>query len=117
MCEDREGLHAREARRRVRRVAVVPERHRGGEAGVGEVGEIRRELMARAAELVHRRMAREADDRRGRQALDVDARLVKRARSECSAARREKGELEEERGLDASARAECRLIRRFRPNK
>ena len=113
--EDWEGLHAREARRRVRGVAVVPERDRGGEQRVGEVGEIGRELVPRPAELVHGGMAREAHHRGGRRSLDVDAGLVERTRSEGRTARRQEGELEEPRSLGASARTERGLIRGLRP--
>ena len=93
--EDREGLHAREARRCVRRVAVVPERDGRGEERIGEVGEIGRELMARPAELVDGGMAREAHHCGRRRPFDVDAGLVERARSEGRTAGREKRELQE----------------------
>src|SRR5439155_6596613 len=111
--EHREWLHAREARRRVRRIAVVSERGRRREAWIGEVGEVRRELMTRPAELVDGRMARQAHHRRGSHSLDVDAGLVKRARSEGGAARREERELKEPRSLDASPRTERGVVRRL----
>ena len=79
--ERREGLHAVEARARVRRVPVVAERHRRREARIGEIREVERQLMAGAAQLVHRGMAREADDGRGGESLDLDAGRVQRARA------------------------------------
>src|SRR5258708_225861 len=77
--ECRERLHALEARRRVRRVAVVPERHRRLEAWIREVGEVRLELLRMPAQLVHGRAPREAHDRRSGRPLDVDAGVVEAA--------------------------------------
>ncbi len=79
--ERREGLDAVEAGARVRRVAVVAEGHRRREARVGEVREVTRQLIARAAQLVDGGVAREAHDRRRGQALDLDRGLVERARA------------------------------------
>ncbi len=77
--ERREGLHAFEARRGVRRIAVVAERHRRREAWVRQVGEVRRELLRMTAQLVDDGAPREAHDRGGRQALDLHAGAIQAA--------------------------------------
>src|SRR4029077_471290 len=93
--------------------AVVSERGRCREARIGKVGEVRRELMPCPAQLVYSGMARQADDRRGRHSLDVDAGLVESARAGRRATRREEGELEESRRLGAPTRTERGLIGRL----
>ena len=74
--ERRERLHPLEAGRRIRGVAVVTEGHRRPEARIGEIRVVRGELLRMAAQLVDGRAAREADDRRRGQPLDLDARAV-----------------------------------------
>src|SRR5438132_2408051 len=106
VSERRERLHAIEAGARVRGVAVVAERHRGRELRVAEIGEVPRQLMAGAAQLVDRGVARQAHDRRRRESLDLDPGLVERARARTVARRRKKRELPEAWLLGAAARTE-----------
>ena len=107
-----ERLHAVECGARVRRVAIVTERHARREALVVKIVEVRNELLGSTAQLVDDAVAREADDRRARESLDLDARLVQRARSNAATPRREERELPEPRLLRSRARAERVAIRR-----
>ncbi len=111
--ERRERLHPREGARRVRGVAVVPERRRRAKAGIAKVGEVRDELAGGAAELVHGRRARETHHRRGRAGLDLDGREVERAITAAAARVGLERELPEARLRGAAAREEGERRRRL----
>src|SRR5436190_11361594 len=113
VSEDRKRLDPGEARRGIRRVAVVAESDRGGEAVIREVREIGRKLGPDAPQLVHDRVPRERDHGRVGRALYLDGRLVQRSRPGSPASRELERELDEARRLDTTARAERRLVGRL----
>ncbi len=104
--EHRERLDPVEARARVGGVAVVAEGHAGRETFVAQIVEVREQLLGATAQLVHGAMARERDDGRGGEPLDLHARLVQRARCDTGATGSEQRELPEARLLGTAARSE-----------
>src|SRR3989442_1524769 len=111
--EDREGLNAGEAGGRVRGIAVVPEGRGRGEPRIAEIREVRGELMAGAAQLVHGGMSREGNDGRRGGPLDVQRGLVERAGARVAGTPSEERELEEPRRLEAATGSERALVRRL----